>query len=155
MGNCEEVLEDCTIFVMAEATNADDEIRFFCQFHNENSIAAQFPVENPVKTNTNEAAFSRYSVFHKGDELVLPEFQGCDVPVGNAIAGAADCAVARYLKDNGFYGGEWTGAISEAVCTPVLDSLSSDFEDYILPSLQCTLEAQLKGKADLANCLQC
>jgi len=152
---CEEVLEDCTIFRMEEATNADDEISFSCQFHNENSIAAQFPVENPVSSDTNltEAAFYRYSVFHKGDEL--PEFQGCDVPVGDAAAGAALCTVARYLKDNGFYGGEWTGAISEAVCTPILDSLSSDFEDYILPSLQCTLEAQMEGKADLANCLQC
>ena len=46
---CEEVLDDCTIFSMVEDLNADgDTISFSCTSLDENPIAAQFGVENPV-----------------------------------------------------------------------------------------------------------
>lgn len=141
---CEEVLDDCTIFRLTESKNAEGKIRFICYFYSDDSIAAQFPVVNPYKSvsNRSEGVEFRSSVFHRGEDLVLPDFQGCDVPVGKAGNLAVTCRLYQYLD----------AAPSE--CAPVLESLTSDFEDYIFPSVLCTY-TELGSPAKLEQCLRC
>jgi len=147
---CDEVLEDCTIFQMGEQTNANGDTRYFCLFYNDDSIAAHFHVDNPVKSGSGN---SRYSVFHKGHELVLPEFQGCDVPVGDAVKDAVTCRVGKYVNDTLKY---WpSGPLSEEFCIEKLDSLASDFENYIVPSVICTFEQLGFNDTKLEQCLGC
>lgn len=150
---CEEVVEDCTIFQVLEVINSEDAIRFNCWFYSEHSISAQFPVENPYPSKGDGgliAVKNRASVFHKGEDLVLPEFQGCDVPVGDAASTAITCRLGLYIYEEF---GEWP--FPREHCEPVLANLTSDFEDYIFPSVGCTFRDLGFKPANMLACLGC
>ena len=168
---CEEVEEDCTTFLMREDTNPQGETAFRCQFYNDDSIAAQFDVKNPVISLSQRGTFYDYSVFHKGDELLLPAHKGCDVPVGKAVKNPITCRALQYVKDAaGFWLPIPEFPLSENNCSQVLESLASDFEDYIAPSVNCTysefaaaidsndtlvqINAGLTGLDDCLTCLE-
>mmetsp|Transcript_32618 Transcript_32618/g.78990 ORF Transcript_32618/g.78990 Transcript_32618/m.78990 type:complete len:412 (-) Transcript_32618:176-1411(-) len=136
---CEEVEEDCTTFLMREGTNSQGETDFRCKFYNDNSTAAQYDVKNPVISLSERGEFFNYSVFHKGDELLLPAHKGCDVPVGKALKIPITCRALQYVKDAADFWPPIPGfPLSENNCSQVLESLASDFEDYIAPSVNCT-----------------
>lgn len=152
---CENVLDDCTTFMLTEDTNPMGETRYRCTFYTDDSKSVHFPVVNPVISITNRTtAFEySYSVFYKGDDLVLPEFQGCDVPVGKALDPAIVCRLAQLQYDET---GSWPSAlVPREICLPVLASLTSDFNDYILPSVTCTLTFFGGDTTKLTQCLGC
>ena len=135
---CEEE-KNCEFFAMSQGvfTSATGKNDFTCGFFNETSIAAQHPVTNPV------ANMYQLSVFHKGDKLLLPEFKGCDVPVGNEISNAVNCYKnPDFLKDE------------DSGCVERFGSYTSDFLNYIMPAIDCMTQRE-EDRPKLQGCMDC
>jgi len=144
---CEEVLEGCTLFRLDEYVSKDDgAVWHECHFYGDESVTAQFPTEDPQGVVAEWPYTVAMSVFHKGAELALPEFHGCDVPAGSEELNALiKCRVGKFAGLN----------LTDTPCEGLLASASSDFEAYVWPGVQCTFEAVSYNETKLIGCLGC
>lgn len=147
---CEEVLEGCTLFRLDEYVSKDNgTVWHECRFYGDESVTAQFTTVNPLGEAALDWPYTlAMAVFHKGAELALPEFHGCDVPHGSEeMLPLITCRVKKFAADNN------NQNLTDTACEVLLASASSDFEAYVWPGVECTL--QEVGPDQLMVCLGC
>jgi len=151
---CEEVLEGCTLFRLNEHATADGEV-YECYFYGDDTATTQFPVVTPFlsfqDSDGNDVTTTAVGVFHKGEELALPVFHGCDVPLGEvALFPLINCRLLKFFISLGAPAYTLTPD-----CEDMIASASGDFEAHIWPGVKCTLEALYGDTDKLGECLAC